>query len=93
MNTIRIFIRHEVADYALWKKHYDDFSNYQKTHGVINEFVYQSTDNPNSITVIHDFNNIEEAKSFVISEEFKSFIFRSGVKGVYQISYTRQSHQ
>ena len=63
-----MFIRHEVADYALWKKHYDDFSNYQKTHGVINEFVYQSTDNPNSITVIHDFNNIEEAKSFAISD-------------------------
>ena len=92
MKTIRMFIQHDVADYALWKKHYDDFSNNQKAHGVINEFVYQSIDDPNSITVIHDFTNTEEAKSFVSSAEFKSFIFRSGVKGIYQIWYTRQSH-
>ena len=93
MNTTRMFIRHDLADYLLWKKHYDDFSSHRKTHGVINEFVYQSIDNPNSITVIHDFKSIEEAKSFASSEEFKSFIFRSGVKGIYQIWYTRQSHQ
>ena len=93
MSNIRMYCRHDVADYAVWKKGYDDFAHYQKTHGVIHESVYQSIDNPNSITVIHDFNNIEEARSFASSEEFKSFIFRSGVKGIYQIWYTRQSHQ
>ncbi len=34
---------------------YDDFANYQKTHGVIDESVYQSIDDPNDVTVIHDF--------------------------------------
>ena len=86
-----MFIQHDVADYALWKKHYDDFSSDRKTHGVINEFVYLSIDNPNSISVIHDFKSIEEAKSFASSKEFKGFIFRSGVKGIYQIWYTTQS--
>ena len=57
MSNVRMYCRHDVADYAVWKKGYDDFANYQKTHGVIHESVYQSTDNPNDITVIHDFNN------------------------------------
>ena len=45
------------------------FANYQKTHGVIHESVYQSTDNPNDITVIHDFNNIAEAKAFAAGKK------------------------
>jgi hypothetical protein len=49
MSNIRIYCRHDVADYALWKKGYDGFANYRKTHGVIHESVYQSIDNPNDI--------------------------------------------
>ena len=55
------------------------------------ESVYQSTDNPNDITVIHDFNNITEAKAFAASEELKASMSKLGVKGTPQIWYTSQS--
>jgi hypothetical protein len=37
-----MYCRHDVADYAVWKKGYDDFAHYQSTHGVImNQFINQ----------------------------------------------------
>ncbi|MEY4961144.1 MAG: hypothetical protein RL610_1323 [Pseudomonadota bacterium] len=91
MSNIRIYCRHDVADYALWKKGYDGFANYRKTHGVIHESVYQSIDNPNDITVILDFNNINEAKAFAASEELKANMSKLGVKGTPQIWHTTES--
>ncbi len=35
MSNVRMYCRHDVADYAVWRKGYDDFAHYQKTHGVI----------------------------------------------------------
>ena len=88
-----MYCRHDVADYAAWKKGYDGFANYQKTHGVIHESVYQSIDNPNDITVIHDFNNINEAKAFAGSAELKATMSKLGVKGTPQIWYTTESNK
>ena len=85
---VRMFVRHEVADYGAWRKAYDAFAPTQKKLGVINQAVYQSTDNPNDVTVIHDFHSIEKAKAFAASPELKAAMDKSGVKGAPQIWYT-----
>jgi ABC-type sugar transport system substrate-binding protein len=85
---VRMFVRHEVADYGAWKKTYDAFAPTQKKLGVIYQAVYQSTDNPNDVTVIHDFHSLEKAKSFAASAELKTAMEKSGVKGAPQIWYT-----
>lgn len=88
MPNIRLYFRHHVADYAKWRKGYDDFANYQKTRGVINESVYQSIDGPNDVTVIHDFHSIEEAKAFAASAGLAKSMSTLSVKGVPQIWHT-----
>jgi quinol monooxygenase YgiN len=85
---VRMFVRHEVADYGAWRKTYDAFAPTQKKLGVIYQAVYQSTDNPNDVTVIHDFHSIEKAKAFAASPELKAAMEKSGVKGAPQIWYT-----
>ena len=88
---VHIFIRHEVADYATWKKAYDGFRATQKKMGVVAQAVYQSVDNPNDVTVTHDFHTLEQAKAFAALPELKSVMEKSGVKGVPQIWYTTKS--
>jgi hypothetical protein len=44
----------------------------QKAKGVTAQAVYQADDNPNDITVTHDFATDEAAHAFVNSEELKS---------------------
>ena len=88
---VRMFVRHEVADYAAWRKGYNSFLPVQKKHGVIFQAVYQSADNPNDVTVIHDFHSLEEAKAFVTLPELKAAMEKGGVKGAPTIWFTTRS--
>jgi quinol monooxygenase YgiN len=85
---VQMFVRHEVADYATWKKSYDGFRATQKKLGVVSQAVYQSTDNPNDVTVTHVFHSLDQAKAFVASPELKTTMEKAGVKGAPQIWFT-----
>jgi ABC-type sugar transport system substrate-binding protein len=88
---VRMFVRHEVADYGAWRKTYNAFAPTQKKLGVIYKAAYQSTDDPNDVTVIHDFHSLEKAKAFAASAELKAAMEKAGVKGAPQIWYTTKS--
>ena len=85
---VRLFVRHEVTDYATWRKAYGTFIPVQKQHGVISQAVYQSADDPNDVTVIHDFHTLDEARAFVALPELKAAMEKSGVKGAPTIWFT-----
>lgn len=85
---VRMFVRHEVADYGNWRKAYDAFDATRRKLGVISQSVYRSADDPNDITVVHDFRTLEQAKAFAASAELKSAMENAGVKGPPQIWYT-----
>lgn len=88
---VRMFVHHQVADYATWRKSYNSFVTVQKKHGVIYQAVYQSADDPNDVTVVHDFHTLDEAKAFAALPELKAAMEKSGVKGAPQIWYTTRS--
>jgi hypothetical protein len=85
---VRMFVRHEVSDFAAWKKAFESFAPVQKKGGVFYKAVYQSADDPNDVTVIHDFHSLEKAKAFAANPELKSAMEKGGVKGAPQIWYT-----
>jgi len=86
-----MFIRHAVADYKAWRKIYDDFASVQKAKGVTAQAVYQAADNPNDITVTHDFATVEAARAFVNSEELKITMQNAGVVGAPTIWFTNKA--
>lgn len=88
---VQMFVRHEVVDYTSWKKVYDAFSPLQKNAGIFNQVVYQAIDNPNDVTVIHSFHNIEKAKAFASSPELKKDMEKAGVKGIAQIWFASKA--
>jgi len=83
-----LFVRHEVNDYATWRKAYDAFRPTQKQMGVTGQAVYQSADNPNEVTVTHDFKTETEARAFATSEKLKNAMQNAGVKGAPQVWIT-----
>ena len=86
--TVRMFIHHKVNDYTAWRKVYDGFGPTQKKLGVTAQAVYQSTDDPNDVTVTHDFKTVEAAKAFSASPELKEAMEKAGVAGEPTIWYT-----
>ena len=88
---VRVYVRHEVNDYAAWRKVYNEFNATRRKLGVINQAVYRTVDNGNDITVIHDFKSIEQAKAFVASPDLKAAMDKAGVKGTPQIWFTTRA--
>jgi hypothetical protein len=85
-----MFIRHSVANYQAWRKVYDGFAAVQKARGVTAQAVYQAANNPNDITVTHDFATVEAAHAFVDSKELKSAMHDAGVVGTPTIWFTNK---
>ena len=87
---VRMFVRHEVADYAAWRKGYDEFRAHHRI-GVTGQAVYQAADNPNDVTVTHDFRSLEQAKAMAMSADLKAAMQKAGVKGTPQIWFASRA--
>jgi hypothetical protein len=87
---VRMYVRHEVTSYSAWRKAYDSFDATRRKMGVIAQAVYQSLDDPNDVTVTHDFATAAKAKAFAASAELKAAMQKAGVKGAPQIWFTTQ---
>ena len=52
--------------------------------------MYQAADNPNDITVTHEFGSVEAAQAFAKSAELKSAMQSAGVVGTPTIWFTNK---
>ena len=76
-----MFVRHQLADFAKWKQAYEDFAPTKERMGVTAAAVYRAADNPNDVTVTHDFAGLEAAQQFASSDELHGAMGRAGVVG------------
>jgi hypothetical protein len=86
---VRMFVRHIVRDYRLWRKAYNAFDKERKTMGVKRHAVYRSVAKPNDVTVSHDFPNVRVAKAFVKSRRLKQVMKAAGVKSTPTIWFVK----
>ena len=86
-----LFVRHQAADYAAWRQVYDAFQPKAKTLGVQADAVYQAADNPNEITVTHDFATLESAQAFAASPELRSAMHDAGVVGAPTVWFAQRA--
>ena len=78
---VRLYARHPVTDYATWRAAYDGFDAERSEMGVTGHAVYQAVDDPNDITIWHDFNTGDEAAAFAASTRLKEVMQGAGVAG------------
>ncbi|MHB2168668.1 cyclase [Alsobacter sp. R-9] len=88
---VTLFVRHKVADYAAWRKVYDEFHRSPATKDVLAQSVHVAVDDPLDVTVTHDFETLAVAQAFLGSEILKSTMGRAGVAGPPTIWITRKS--
>ena len=74
---VRMFARHQVGDYDAWRKVYDAFD--RSSLGVRGHAVYRNVDDPNEITVSHDFDDRATAEAFAGSDDLKAKMAEAGV--------------
>jgi hypothetical protein len=88
---VRMFVRHTVRDYKLWRKAYNSFDKERKTMGAKRHAVYRSAVKPNDITVSHDFQDLRVAKAFAKSRRLRAAMKAAGVKGAPTIWFVKEA--
>lgn len=76
---VKMFVRHLVSDYVTWRQAYDHFDEERTRMGVQGAAVYRSVDDPNDITVTHDFDTIEVARAVAEAPRLKELMAVAGV--------------
>lgn len=90
---VTMFVKHEVNDYSNWKRVYDEFAATRKELGVTSASVHRAANDPNELTVTHQFDDLNAAKAFADSEELKSAMAKAGVTGPPDIWFTEDIEQ
>lgn len=85
-----MFVRHQVADFAAWRRVYDDFEPTRRSMGVTGHAVYRSDGDPGDLTVTHDFATAEAAKQFAESSALRDAMQQAGVVGEPTIWFTER---
>jgi antibiotic biosynthesis monooxygenase len=88
---VRLFVRINVADFETWRKVYDEFYGERGAMGVLGAAAFQSVDDPNDVTVWHDFETAEVARAFVSSDALRNVMQRAGVQGEPQFWFVTES--
>jgi hypothetical protein len=76
-----IIVRQKVKDFVAWKSVYDQYNDARKDIGVKMAAIHRDPDDPNTVIVMHQFDNIDEVYNFSESEEGRAIMERSGIIG------------
>jgi hypothetical protein len=86
--VVRMFIRHQVADYGAWRAVYDGLDPARIEMGASGHEVFQAIDDPNNVTAWHDFSTQEAADAFAHSPQLHEAMQQAGVQGTPDVWFT-----
>lgn len=75
-----ILTRLQVEDQERWKSFFEENRPFRQEEGSRGGTVFASTENPNEVTVLLEWNSTEDARSFVESDELRERLNESGVQ-------------
>ena len=82
---VNVILSHEVKDFATWKQGFDGDSDNREKAGFNVTGVFQSTTNPNEVTVTSEFGSEEKIHEFLANPRLKEAMANAGVIGQPQI--------
>lgn len=86
-----VMVKHSVKDYATWKPIFEANSGQRKVAGSKGTIVLRGVKNPNEITVLNEWDTVENARKFVESPDMKAAMDKAGVLGTPEISFFKDS--
>jgi quinol monooxygenase YgiN len=85
---IYIYVRQTVEDYARWREGFDKHASARQAGGATDEvYVMQNVDDPNDITAILGWSDVEKAQAFTQSPDLKEAMQKAGVTGPPEIRF------
>jgi quinol monooxygenase YgiN len=89
---ITLLVRHKVADYERWKAAFDQQMAVRHHGGERSCRIFRSADDPNELTLLFEWEDLNRARSFMNSPEARSYIQQAGVTGVPEIHFLTEMY-
>jgi heme-degrading monooxygenase HmoA len=74
-----VLVRHKVEEYSKWKRIYDENMENRKNYGSKGSHVFRSIENPDEVVILYDWDDLENARKFFKSEDFKKKVKLAGI--------------
>ena len=85
---VYIYVRQKVEDYARWREGYDTHAAARQAAGATDEGnVMRNVDDPNEITVLLGWSDLQRARAFTLSASLKEAMNDAGVIGPPEIRF------
>jgi heme-degrading monooxygenase HmoA len=77
----------KVEDYDKWKHVFDENGDVRRINGSKGATIYRDSNDPKQLVIVTEWDNIEKAKNFSMSEDLKITMKKAGVKGLPELYY------
>jgi quinol monooxygenase YgiN len=85
---IYIYVRHSVEDYARWREGFDNHAPARQASGATDEvYLMRNVDDPNEITIILGWSDLDKARAFTKSASLKEAMQDAGVAGPPEVRF------
>ena len=81
-----VLIKHPIEDYAKWKTAFDAFIEFRKAGGEQSFHVSRTVNDPNTLVILFEWDNAENAMAFLDSTDLKEAMQEAGVLGPPEIT-------
>ena len=83
----QLLVKHTVKDYATFKSVYDGHAAFRKAAGSKGARLLRSSENPNEIVVLTEWDDVTKARQFGQSPDLREVMERAGVIGQPGVSF------
>lgn len=80
----------KVEDYDKWKQTFDEHGEVKKNKGSKGAMIYRNSSDPKQLVITTEWENLETAKNFSMSEDLKITMKKAGVMGLPELRYLEQ---
>jgi quinol monooxygenase YgiN len=84
---IKMFVRHQVADFKKWKIVFDEHDSFRRKAGCIKSEVFTNSQNPNEVLSVLRWESKEHAQKFSQDPGLKEAMAEGGVVGIPEFSF------
>ena len=85
-----ILVQFKVKDFAEWKNVFDSGADLRANNGELSNQIYRDASDPTSLTVINNWDSLENAQKFAQSPDLKAAMDRAGVTGPPSINFLNE---
>lgn len=66
-----LLVKHKVKDFSKWKPEFDEYSSIRKETGSRGGMIFRTSDDPNEVVILFDWDKLENVRELIESKELK----------------------